>query len=234
MNIEITSDQLETWKNEQNKLKENILYENMSNNFYDSIKYIGGVDISFDRNNPDKCCAYLIILNFDDLSVVYEDYIIGKMTIPYISGFLGFREIPYYKKLIDNLKMNKPDLIPSVIMIDGFGILHHRGFGSASHLGVICDIPTIGCAKTLLCLDGLYEKEIKKKFEEDSISEINLIGKSGMLYGTAILTGKLNPIYVSIGHKINLETAIKITKKCCNYRIPEPIRLADIKSKLYL
>lgn len=89
-------------------------------------------------------------------------------------------------------------------MIDGFGILHPRGFGSASHVGHSLNIPTIGVAKTLMCIDGLNEHEIKKEFKSKCVLKgdyINLTGNSGKLYGSALKSAdsSTNPIYVSIG-----------------------------------
>ena len=123
-------------------------------------------------------------------------------------------------------------------MIDGFGILHHREFGSASHLGLIENIPTIGIAKTLLMIDGMDEKKIRDKFKLECHKKgdyIELIGDSGKNYGVAFKSGDNveKPIYISIGHKISLKSAIEFVNKTCFFRIPEPIRNSDIKSKLH-
>jgi len=89
------------------------------------------------------------------LEKVYEDYEIVELDSPYIPGFLAFREIPHLVKLIDKLKKTKPEYTPQVILVDGNGILHQNACGLASHLGVIVDIPTIGCGKTIFYVDGL-------------------------------------------------------------------------------
>lgn len=203
------------------------------------IKYVGGLDISFDKSNNSKGCAYISIYDMIKKQIVYEDHILCTLTVPYVSGFLGFRETPIYLNLLNKLKTEKPEFYPDVLMIDGFGILHHRKFGSASHVGYIADIPTIGVAKTLLHIDGLNEKTIKSKFKLNCIeigNYVELIGDSGTIYGAGVKCTKniLNPIYVSIGHKISLKTAIDLVLKTCIYRIPEPIRISDIKSKLFL
>ncbi len=179
-------------------------------------------------------CLY-IGYNVIKKKVVYEDHAFCIFDIPYISGFLGFREVPEYIKLLTKLKETKPEFYPHVLQVDGGGILHHREFGSASHLGFITGVPTIGIAKSLLHIDGLNEKKCKaqSKFECKSIGDyIHLIGKSGKLYGVALKSSNAdNPIYVSIGHNISLESAIKLTLRTCIYRIPEPIRNSDIKSR---
>lgn len=215
--------------NKNKIIKEDIIKE-------EDIKYVGGLDISFDKKDENNACAYLTIYDITTNQIVYEDYYLCKMTIPYISGYLGFREIPHYKKLLD--KILGKDFYPQVLLVDGSGILHQREFGSASHLGYEFDIPTIGVAKTLLSHDGLTERKIKQQFRENCNKKgdyVELIGDSGTLWGLAIQTGEIveRPIYVTIGHKISLDTVKNIVLKSCVYKNPEPIRNSDIKSKLY-
>lgn len=204
----------------------------------DKIKYIAGLDISFHKFNSNIGCAYITIYDINKQEIIYEDHEICNLTVPYVSGFLAFREIEHYSLLLKRLKINSPELYPDVIMIDGFGILHHRGFGSASHFGYEFDIPTIGVGKTLLFIDGLNEKEIKNKCKEICKIKgdaIKLIGDSGKEYGVALKTADNveNPLYVSIGHKISLETAVELVLKTSKFRIPEPIRNSNIKSKKF-
>jgi deoxyinosine 3'endonuclease (endonuclease V) len=226
-------EQIILWENDQDNLKQQLV--TIDTFKLHDVKYVAGVDISFEKKDPDNACVFIVVIkNDNDMELVYEDHQIVRLTVPYISGFLAFREVDHYKLLFDRLKQTKPQFIPQICLVDGFGTLHHRGFGSASHLGVICNIPTIGCAKTLINMDGMYEKDIKQKFQNNpKLTEIDLIGLSGKLYGKAILTGNSNPIYVSIGNKISLDTATCIVKKMSKYRVPEPIRQADIRSKLY-
>lgn len=199
-----------------------------------SIKYIGGLDISFNKKDPNHGCAYLTVVDYITGKIVYEDHELTTMNIPYVSGFLGFREIEHYRPILERVK--KTEFYPDIILVDGLGILHHRSFGSASHIGYVFDIPTIGIGKTLLCMDGMYEKKIKREMKEKGIKELKLIGDSGKEYGYAVVYGKdaINPIFVSIGHKISIETSLEIMRKMCVYRIPEPVRNSDIRSKLYL
>lgn len=217
---------------EQNGLKQLVSIVDDKN--INDINFIGGVDISFDKGDPDRACVYLTVLDKTTHKVLYEDYEIVKLTMPYISGLLGFREVPHFILLIERLKNNNHYLMPDVILVDGFGTLHHRSFGSASHLGVISNISTVGCVKTLLIIDGLNERHVKEYMNKHSLTEYDLKGESGTIYGRAIITNStINPIFVSIGHKISLDTASQLVKSLCDYRIPEPIRLADIRSKLY-
>jgi deoxyinosine 3'endonuclease (endonuclease V) len=193
------------------------------------------VDISFDKNDPNRACAYLTVLDYNSFDIVYENHKVITLTVPYISGFLGFREVPHYIDLLDDLTKTHPQYQPDVILVDGYGTLHPRGFGSASHLGVLSDIPTIGCAKTLMCLDGMDEKYIKNKFKDPLVNSVELKGISNIIHGMALRSlGTTNPIYVSVGHKISLDTACLIVKKMCKFRVPEPIRISDIRSKIPL
>jgi deoxyribonuclease V len=204
------------------------------------IKYVGGLDISFDNHDDMIGSAYITVYDVLNKVVVYEDHKKIQLDIPYFSGFLGFREIPAYIEILDKLKKFKPEFYPQILMIDGFGILHYRGFGSASHIGFETGIPTIGVAKTLLYVDGLNEKIIKQQFRNECKKAgdyIKLIGKStNKVYGVAYKSSVevVNPIYITIGHNISLESCIEIVKLTTKYRIPEPIRISDINSKLFL
>jgi deoxyinosine 3'endonuclease (endonuclease V) len=204
-----------------------------------NVRLVGGLDISFDPTNDLVGCAYLTIYDVIDQQIVYEDWEKCELTIPYISGFLGFREIPQYIGLLDRLNKTKPELYPQILMLDGFGILHHRGFGSASHIGYLTGIPSIGVAKTLLYHDGLDEHMVKSEFREKCLVKsdfINLVGISGKTWGVAYKStnDSINPIYVTIGHMISLESCVKIVELTTKYRIPEPIRNSDIRSKIFL
>lgn len=125
--------------------------------------------------------------------------------------------------------------MPQVILVDGNGVLHPRGFGIASHLGVLCGIPTIGCSKKPFQWDEINYSEAKRLLstENNDKDHVLLVGSSGTVWGCALKSTPktTNPIYVSIGHKISLETCIEVVKKCCKYRIPEPIRVADLSSR---
>jgi deoxyinosine 3'endonuclease (endonuclease V) len=206
----------------------------------DSIRYIGGLDISFNKNDDSKACGFLSVWDCEDEKIVWEDYIVCTLDIPYVSGFLGFREIGIYKELLDRLnKSQSSQYYPQVLFVDGNGILHHRGFGSACHIGMEFDISTVGIAKTLLYHDGLDEFVIKGKFRSRCNLKgdwVDLVGKSGKNYGIGLKTSddSINPIYVSIGHKISIDVARELVIKTCKYKNPEPIRNSDSKSKLYL
>ena len=231
---------LENWRKEQDELKLKLINKdiykfNLNNdpNDKDSIelKYIAGVDISSSKNIPDIAVSALVICD-KDLKIVYEDYKLVKMTEPYVPGFLAFREVNHLVDLINDLKKNSPQFLPQVILVDGNGILHVKGFGLASHLGVLVDIPCIGCSKTVFAVDGITKKKVKelaKKFLIKGGDYYPLIGDSGTEWGYAFKSNEdvTNPMIISCGHKISNETALKIVKKTIIHRIPQPIRFSD-------
>jgi endonuclease V len=192
--------------------------------------------------------ASLVVLKGPTLEVVYEDYQMVQLTQPYITGFLAFREVDHLVVLMNRLRTNNPEFVPHVVLVDGNGILHPRGFGIASHLGVLAQIPTIGVAKNLLAFDGMDPGRIKQLAQDDRDKNKNnamddqdaldytaLIGDSGQVWGAAlVLPNQAKSIYVSIGHCVSLETAIQIVRSCQTVRIPEPIRQADLRSRAYV
>lgn len=206
----------------------------------DNVRYIGGVDISFSQTVKDVACAALVILDAkDDYKVVYKKCQKCVMQEPYIPGFLAFREVYFLVDLLAELVKDRPELDPDVIFVDGNGILHPRGFGLASHLGVLINRPTIGVGKNLLNVDCLDRAHIKLEFENRCSKKgdnIPLVGKSGKTWGVALKTcDKMsNPIFISLGHKVSLKKSIELTLLCSKYRVPEPIRLADQGSRSFI
>ncbi|XP_021744290.1 endonuclease V-like [Chenopodium quinoa] len=203
----------------------------------EELKYVGGVDISFLKEDPSVACGTLVVLELDSLNVVYDDFSVAKLHIPYVPGFLAFREAPILLKLLDKMKKNAHSFYPQLLMVDGNGILHPRGFGLACHLGVMADLPTIGIGKNLHHVEGLNHSEVRDLFKTGDYNEtVYLNGNSGQTLGVAMRStlGALKPIYISIGHRISLTTAMKVVKLTCKYRVPEPIRQADLRSREYL
>ncbi|XP_033743052.1 endonuclease V-like [Pecten maximus] len=248
----IISDEVRAiWENEQQRLKTNVIDSDADvvkqmrrarEHDQEGIRrqfYLGGVDISFVKGDNVNACAALVVVSFPGLEVVYEDYEMIKLTAPYVSGFLAFREVDFIVALYRKVEKNDPEHTPDVILVDGNGILHHRQFGLACHLGVILDIPCIGVAKKLCQVDGLEKDEEHLT----KIKELNkggdmfpLIGDSGRCLGMTLRSHdtSTNPIYVSTGHRISLDSATWLVHQCCKYRVPEPVRLADVNSREYL
>lgn len=237
---------VETWKREQMKLKKKLVTEDCNKwgasgeDHFSALKLIGGVDLSFPKGDADHACACLVVLSFPELEVIYEDLSFVHLRSPYVPEYLAFREVEFLVDLISGLQKLTPALLPQVILVDGNGVLHPRGFGIACHLGVLTDIPTVGVAKTLFHVDGLEHNsqhtEQIVNYLKVSGDSFPLQGISGAVWGKALRSTQksCNPIYVSIGHKIGLDTAVRLTHACCQYRIPEPVRQADIRSREYL
>jgi deoxyribonuclease V len=178
--------------------------------------FIAGVDISA----PDSrgfARAAAVILNYPQLKVIEVETAEDKLNFPYIPGFLSFREAPLVLAACQKLSID-----PDLILVDGQGIAHPRRFGIASHLGLLLDIPTIGCAKSRLC--GTH---VPVTAEAGAYAELT---DKGELIGVALRTkDDVSPIYVSIGHKVDLPTAIHWVLECCRgWRLPEPSRLAHL------
>lgn len=202
------------------------------------IQRIAGVDISFVKDSNIDACVAVVVLEFPSLRVLYEGYEMVKLREPYIPGFLAFREVPFYVQVI---KRVPPRYAPHLVVVDGNGILHPRGCGSASHLGVLLGVPTIGVAKKFLDVGGLERRVVEAEFASECGktpgSYMLLRGGTdgGPVLGAALRspTSK-NPLYVSVGHLTSLKKAIQIVLKCCLHRIPEPTRQADLCSRRFL
>ena len=182
-------------------------------------RLIAGVDISV-RRGRETATGSIVVMTYPGLEIVETRVAQGRLDFPYIPGLLSFREIPLTLAAFNMLKV-----IPDLIFVDGQGIAHPRRIGIASHLGLILDIPTIGCAKSLLC--GKYEEPGEKPGSHTAIID------KGETIGAALRTRQgVKPVFVSIGHKIDLPTAIKWVEKCCRgYRLPEPARMAHQAAK---
>ncbi len=199
----------------QKDLYEQLCLENKVKEIY----YIAGADVGFSKN---KAFASVIVLTYPNLEIIEEVYAIAPLTFPYIPGLLTFRE---GKVLLDAFA--KLETEPDVIMFDGQGIAHQRGLGLASHIGLLLDKPSIGCAKSRLI--GTYTMP---DIEKGSISKLYYKEK---IIGNVLRTRtNVKPVFVSQGYKIDIETATQLVLNCAiKYRLPEPTRLADKKGREY-
>ncbi|XP_042481036.1 endonuclease V [Macadamia integrifolia] len=205
----------------------------------EKLRYVGGVDLSFSKDDPSIACGALVVVDLEILKVIYDDFSIVRLQIPYIPGFLAFREAPVLLELLEKMKQNAHLIYPQLLMVDGNGILHPRGFGLACHLGVMAKLPTIGIGKNLHHVDGLTQSGVRELLEANESCARDLIpltGNSNYTWGVAMRSteGSLKPIFISSGHRVSIDTAVKIVKMTCKYRVPEPIRQADIRSRDYL
>uniref|UniRef100_A0A2K6SKI3 Endonuclease V n=1 Tax=Saimiri boliviensis boliviensis TaxID=39432 RepID=A0A2K6SKI3_SAIBB len=133
--------------------------------------------------------------------------------------------------------LSYPEL--EVLLVDGNGVLHHQGFGMACHLGVLTDLPCVGVAKKLLQVDGLENDALHKekiRLLQAGGDSFPLLGGSGTVLGMALKSHdrSTRPLYVSVGHKMSLEAAVRLTCCCCKFRIPEPVRQADFCSREHI
>ena len=178
--------------------------------------FIAGVDISTERAQKIATAA-VVVLSYPEFRLVETKIVNGKLNFPYVPGLLSFRESPLTLAACERLSV-----IPDLILVDGQGIAHPRRMGLASHLGLFLNTPTIGCAKSLLC--GSQETP---GVEPGSYTEVL---DRGEIIGAAVRTKYgTKPVYVSIGHKVDLRDAIYWVLECCRgYRLPEPTRLAHL------
>ncbi|NXJ16575.1 ENDOV Endonuclease, partial [Odontophorus gujanensis] len=222
------------------------------------LQRVGGVDVSYVKGGDGGACASLVVLGYPGLEVtarpsaagalrvedasclqvavcsqvLYEECRMVAVSAPYVAGFLAFREVPFMVEAVQRLQREQPGLRPQVLLVDGNGVLHQRGFGVACHLGVLTDLPCVGVAKNLLQVDGLAKDELHKeqiRTLQKKGDTFPLIGTSGAVLGMALrgCDNSSKPLYISVGHRICLETAVHLVQSCCKYRIPEPIRQVE-------
>lgn len=179
-------------------------------------KILGGCDVSMNRFAKEGFAGF-VTLSFPDLALTDHAVVKDMIPFPYVPGLLSFREIPMLLKAWEKLE-TKPD----VLLVDGIGIAHPRRLGIASHLGLVLDMPTIGCAKSVLT--GVYEEP---GAEPGSLSY--LYDKTTReVIGAALRTKRgCKPMFISPGHLTTLDDALALVRRALTkYRLPEPTRLA--------
>jgi deoxyribonuclease V len=197
----------------QVKLAAHIIQENRLK----TVKTVAGIDVGM---KGDMACAAIVVLDFPGLDVVAKATATRRITFPYIPGLLSFREGPVILDTLNRLG-RKPDLL----IFDGQGIAHPCRLGIASHIGLIVDLPSIGCAKSRLC--GEYQEP-----DVERGSQVPLMDH-GEIIGAIVRTrAGVKPVFVSIGHRVDLKTCIDIVLACCKgYRLPETTRKAHRLAK---
>jgi deoxyribonuclease V len=184
---------------------------------FEDVDTVAGVDTGY---RSDTACAAIVVMKLTDLKIVEKAVAAKPVHFPYVPGLLSFREGPAIMGALDKLK-TPPDLL----MIDGQGIAHPRRFGVASHIGVLLDMPTIGCAKTRLV--GVYAPP------QCSAGSTSFLTDGKETVGAVVRTRTgVKPVFVSIGHLMDLNDSIRVVLKSCRgYRLPEPLRRADHLSR---
>ncbi len=175
---------------------------------------LAAADLSYLRKSR-ELIAVIVTFSWPGLELLETVHVKRPVGFPYVPGLLSFREIPALLEAFRHLTR-----LPDVFLCDGQGLAHPRRFGLACHLGVLLDIPTVGCAKKKLC--GEHEPLGPEK---GARAVIRLDGTPvGYVYRSR--TG-VKPIYVSPGHRADLESSLRLVERCVGrYRIPEPLRVA--------
>ncbi|HEY9762413.1 MAG TPA: deoxyribonuclease V [Trichocoleus sp.] len=181
----------------------------------ETIQTVAGIDAGFEDEGTVTRAA-VVVLTFPDLVPIDEALVRRPTTFPYVPGLLSFREVP---AVLDALAALKTE--PDLILVDGQGIAHPRRLGIASHLGLLIDRPTIGVAKSRLV--GTHDPVPTEKG-----AWVPLMDKCDRIGAVLRSRAGVNPLYISPGHRISLETALDYVLRCTTrYRLPETTRLAD-------
>lgn len=191
----------EKLKEEQLKLAKKVITKDS----FEKIELVGGADCAFSQ---DCVLASIVVCDYKTMEIKEKAYAVKKANVPYMAGFLIYREGPAISEAYSKLKQ-KPD----VMIFDGNGILHPRRCGLASHIGVLLDIASIGVAKHLLV------GEVK-----GNVVYVDKEARAELL----ITREHSKPIYISPGHKISLKTSVEIVKNCIKFphKLPEPLHWA--------
>jgi deoxyribonuclease V len=179
-----------------------------------TLRLVAGVDAGFEDGGSVTRAA-VVVLSFPNLEIVETALVRRPTSFPYVPGLLAFREAPAILEALGGLKA-----APDLLMCDGQGIAQPRRLGIASHLGVLTGLPSIGVAKSILV-------GRRDSLDEQPGAWQPLVTK-GEVVGAALRTRQgVKPVYVSVGHRLSLETAIELVLRCTiKYRLPEPTRRA--------
>lgn len=184
---------------------------------FDPVHSLAGVDTSMKwRDTTGPIHAAVVMLDWPSLAVSASAALSAPSPIPYVPGFLGFRECPSLVGAYRQLPA-----APDLIFVDGHGISHPRGLGIASHLGVLLNRPAIGVAKSILV------GEPAGPLGEEPGDRTPLVWKGETIAMVLRTRRRARPLYISTGHRVSLETAVDwVLQATRGYRLPEPTRLA--------
>ena len=208
----------------------------------DHYRYIGGADLTEEDGLLVGC--FVVVDCSQNLEIVYSKCTEMKVDVPYIPSLFCFREGPAVLALLNEFKSQRPDIKLDAILLDGYGEWHPRGFGLACYVGLESGIPSIGVSKSFFVLsDELSRKMVQNKaniecHEKGDYIILKHVIESGEEVSCAVMkttdSSPFNPIYISSGHLINLESSITIVRHLCHFREPEPLRIADRVSREYV
>ncbi len=182
---------------------------------------VAGLDVAF---GPGRSHVYAVVAVYrlTPLELIDRSVAVLPVTFPYVPGLLSFREAPALLAALEQLAVR-----PDCLLVDGHGYAHPRRFGLACHLGVLLEMPSVGCAKSVLV--GQYEEPTPERGEWTPLRD------GDEVVGAAVRTRSgVRPVFVSVGHLVDLASAIQITLAASSgkYRIPEPLREADRLSRM--
>ena len=215
----------EDFLKQQNELRDRITVEDSLD--VDSLKLIAGVDLAYWQNGDEEyavCC--IVVVDYMTHEIIEKKHYSGKIEVPYMPGFLAFRELPLVQKTVELLE-NEPD----IYMFDGNGYLHPRNMGIATHASFYLNKPTIGVAKTYFRVDNKTDY-IEPEKTAGSFTDIII---NEQVYGRVLRThSDVKPVFVSVGNNISLDTATKITMALVEKEshIPVPTRYADLETHI--
>jgi deoxyribonuclease V len=173
---------------------------------------VAGIDVSIREGIARAAVA---LLSYPTLALLQTTTAELPVSFPYIPGLLAFREGPAVLAALARL-----DIRPDMLMFDAQGMAHPRRVGLATHIGILLDIPSIGCAKSRLC--GEYKPPAPGKGSWEPLYD-----KDEVIGAVVRTRDNVRPVFVSIGHRVNLESAVAMVLSCTTrYRLPEPTRLA--------
>jgi len=182
------------------------------------LRTVAGVDVGFvdSRTPQERARAAVVVMSYPSLQVIEQSTAELPTPFPYIPGLLSFREMPVILAALEKLSA-----LPDAFLCDGQGLAHPRRFGIACHLGVLLDLPSLGCAKSILV--GRHAP-----LGEQAGSTAELVDR-GETVGAAVRTRQgVKPVYISVGHRMDLPGAVALALACSRgYRLPEPTRQAD-------
>lgn len=203
------------------QIQETLRRQLILKNTFSRVRTIGGADVSY--SDGDHLLGMILVFSYPDLKLLESSSAYGETSFRYISGLLAFREGPILIKAFQQLRTR-----PDVMIFEGQGIAHPRGFGMASHLGIWLDTPSIGCTKKPLVATEITVGTSKGEFQP--------ILREGVEVGAIVRTKtNVKPVFISPGHKIDLSTSVQITLETSrDVRLPEPLRRADIISRQLL
>ncbi len=180
-----------------------------------ALRRVAGLDLALSRDGS-QCIAGAVVWDCELGQVVEQQVARRKLAFPYVPGLLSFREAPALLAALRKLKAR-----PDALMCDGHGLAHPRRFGIACHIGVLVDLPSVGCGKSRLT--GEHADPARRRGSRKPLHH-----KNEMIGAVVRTRDGVRPVYVSVGHRIDLDGAVRLVLDCgAGYRLPEPTRLAD-------